>query len=47
MHVIALPTTPNKTQEYIDRILNHPTVQGKVIPFENGQREKRETKCLL
>lgn len=28
MHVLALPTSYEKTAEYIYQILNHPTVQG-------------------
>lgn len=28
MHVVALPTSRDKAGEYINCILNHPTVQG-------------------
>lgn len=28
MHIVALPTTRDNTNEYIERILTHPMIQG-------------------
>lgn len=32
VHVVALPTTQNDVQIYIDHILKHPTVRGQHLP---------------
>lgn len=31
MHVVALPSTIDKTEDYVHRILKHPAIQGDIF----------------